>query len=141
MRLANGWPMFRVQPLAKFERSAKVLKKSFKSKRQQQQFVDAVTALIRALAQEPRHPDSRLEPIPKGVEVPDGWEFRKLVFDVPGTAGAAGEGRLVYLVSDRNCLIKLLWLYTHEEFKRRPPDQALKQVLQEGLEEEAEPDR
>jgi hypothetical protein len=138
MSLANGWLMFRVQPLAKFERSAKVLKKSFKSKRQQQQFVDAVTGLIRALVQEPRHPDLRLEPIPKGVAVPDEWEFRKLVFEVPGTAGAAGEGRLVYLVSDRDALIKLLWLHTHEEFKGRPPDKELKQVLQEGLEEDAE---
>jgi hypothetical protein len=138
MSLANGWRMFRVQTLAKFERSAKGLKKGFKSKRQQQQFVDVVTGLIRALVQEPRHPDSRLEPIPKGVAVPDGWEFRKLVFEVPGTAGAAGEGRLVYLVSDRDGLIKLLWLYTHEEFKGRPPDQALRQVLQEGLEEDAE---
>jgi hypothetical protein len=138
MNLANGSPMFKVQPLAKFERSAKVLKKGFKSKRQQQQFVDAVTELIRALVQEPRHPDSRLEPIPKGVDVPDGWEFRKLAFNVPGTAGAAGEGRLVYLVSDRDALIKLLWLYTHEEFKGRPPDKELKQVLQEGLEEDAE---
>jgi hypothetical protein len=52
--------MFKVQPIPKFERSAKVLKKGFKSKRQQQQFVDAVTALIRALVEEPRHPDSRL---------------------------------------------------------------------------------
>jgi mRNA-degrading endonuclease RelE of RelBE toxin-antitoxin system len=138
MNLANGWQMFRVQPLPKFERSAKVLKKGFKSKRQQQQFVDAVTELIRALVQEPRHPDSRLEPIPKGVEVPEGWEFRKLVFDVPGSAGAAGEGRLVYLVNDRDGLIKLLWLYTHEEFKGRPPDKDLKQVLQEGLEEDTE---
>jgi hypothetical protein len=130
--------MFKVQPLARFERSAKVLKKSFKSKRQQQQFVDAVTGLIRALVQEPRHPDSRLEAIPKGVAVPDEWEFRELVFEVPGTAGAAGEGRLVYLVSDQDGLIKLLWLYTHEEFKGRPPDKELKQVLQEGLEDAAE---
>jgi hypothetical protein len=134
MSLAHGWQMFRVQPLAKFERSAKVLKKGFKSRRQQQQFVDAVTELIRALVQEPRHPDSRLEPIPKGVEVPEGWEFRKLLFAVPGTAGAAGEGRLVYLFSDRDSLIKLLWIYTHEEFKGRPPDKDLRQVLQEGLE-------
>jgi len=130
--------MFEVQPLAKFERSVKVLKKGFKSKRQQQQFVDAVIALIRALVQEPRHPDSRLEPIPKGLSVPNVWEFRKLAFDVPGTAGAAGEGRLIYLVSDRDCLIKLLWLYTHEEFKGRPPDKELRQVLQEGLEKDAE---
>jgi hypothetical protein len=41
-------------------------------------------------------------------------------------------------VSDRDALIKLLWLHTHEEFKGRPPDKELKQVLQEGLEEDAE---
>jgi hypothetical protein len=138
MNLANGWQMFRVQPLSKFERSAKVLKKGFKSQRQQQQFVDAVTGVIRALALEPRHPDSRLEPIPRGVEVPEGWEFRKLIFNVPGTAGAAGEGRLVYLVSERDGLIKLLWIYTHEEFKGRPPDQDLRKVLREGLEGDME---
>ena len=112
MGLANGCLMFEVQPLAKFERSVKVLKKGFKSKRQQQQFVDAVIALIRALVQEPRHPDSRLEPIPKGLSVPNVWEFRKLAFDVPGTAGAAGEGRLIYF-SQRSRLSNQIALAIH----------------------------
>jgi hypothetical protein len=88
--------VFSVQPTPKFERSAKILKKSFKSKRQEQTFVDCVTAIVQSLVQEPRDPDSRLEPIPKGLNVPENGEFRKLVFQVPGKSGAAGEGRLMY---------------------------------------------
>jgi hypothetical protein len=128
--------VFEVQLLPKFERTTKNLKKSFKSKRQEQQFVDRLTEIIRSLVQEPRDPNSRLEPIPKGVLIPEGWEFRKLVFDVPGTAGAAGEGRLIYLVNYVDHVISLLWLYTHEEFKGRPPDQDLRQLLRDALTEE-----
>ena len=56
MSLENGFLVFNVQPSAKFERSAKVLKKSFKSKRQEQAFVDCVTAIVRSLVQEPQDP-------------------------------------------------------------------------------------
>jgi hypothetical protein len=63
MSLETGFLMFSVQPSAKFERSAKLLKKSFKSKRQEQAFVECVTAIVRSLVQEPRDPDSRLEPM------------------------------------------------------------------------------
>lgn len=136
MSLGTGLPQFKVQPLPKFERSAKGLKKGFKSKRQSQAFVDRVKSIVSELVDEPRHPDSRLEPIPGAIEVPDGWEFRKLVFDVPGRTGAAGEGRLIYVVNYEACLIKLLWLYSHEEFEKRPADKDLKQLLLEALERE-----
>jgi hypothetical protein len=136
MSLGNGFLVFEVQPTSKFERSAKVLKKSFKSKRQEQAFVDCVTAIVRSLVQEPRDPDSRLEPIPKGLDLPKNCEFRKLVFQVPGRSGAAGEGRLIYWVSYEKNLIMLLWIYTHEEFKGRPADQDLRQVLRDELEGE-----
>ena len=130
--------MFKVQPTSKFERSVKVLKKSFKSKRQEQTFVDCVTAIVGSLVQEPRDPDSRLEPIPKGLDLSENCEFRKLVFQVPGKSGAAGEGRLMYWVSYENNLITLLWIYTHEDFKGRPADQDLKQVLRDALDESEE---
>ncbi len=136
MSLENGFLVFRIQPSSKFERSAKVLKKSFKSKRQEQVFVDCVTAIVRFLVQEPRDPDSRLEPIPKGLDLPGNSEFRELVFQVPGKSGAAGEGRLIYWVNYENTLITLLWIYTHEEFKGRPADQDLREVLRDALEGE-----
>jgi hypothetical protein len=133
MSLENGSPIFRVDPLPRFERSLKALKKGFKSKRQEQQFVEAVMLLLQGLVQEPRHPDSRLEAIPEGIGLSDGFEFRKLRFEVPGTSGAAGEGRLMYLVNYEDCLIHLLWIYTHEEFRGRPPETDLRQILREAL--------
>jgi hypothetical protein len=136
MSLENGFLVFSVQPSSKFERSAKVLKKSFKSKRQEQSFVDCVTAIVYSLVQEPRDIDSRLEPIPKGLVMPKNCEFRKLVFQVPGRSGAAGEGRLIYWVSYENNLITLLWIYTHEEFRGRPADQDLREVLRDALDGE-----
>jgi mRNA-degrading endonuclease YafQ of YafQ-DinJ toxin-antitoxin module len=136
MSLENGFLVFSIQLSSKFERSAKVLKKSFKSKRQEKAFVDCVTAIVHSLVQEPRDSDSRLEPIPKGVVLPKNCEFRKLVFQVPGRSGAAGEGRLIYWVSYENNLITLLWIYTHDEFKGRPADQDLRIVIRDALEEE-----
>jgi hypothetical protein len=133
MSLENGSPIFRVDPLPRFERSFKALKKGFKSKRQEQQLIEAVMLLLQSLVQEPRHPDSRLEAIPKGVELSDRVEFRKLRFEVPGTSGAAGEGRLMYLVNYEDYLIHLLWIYTHEEFKGRPLEKDLRQILREAL--------
>jgi hypothetical protein len=135
MSLENGSPIFRIDSLPKFERSFKALKKGFKSNRQAQQFLEAVTTLLQALAEEPRHPNSRLEPIPKGVDLPDGCELRKLLFQVPGTSGASGEGRLIYWVNCPDSLIQLLWIYTHEEFKGRPPEKDLRQILREAIED------
>jgi hypothetical protein len=42
----------------------------------------------------------------------------------------------MYWVSDEKNLITLLWIYTHEEFKGRPTDQDLRQVLKDSLQEE-----
>jgi len=47
----------------------------------------------------------------------------------------------MYLVNHTQYVIKLVWLYTHSEFPKRPPDKSLKQLLQELMEsqEEQEP--
>jgi len=47
----------------------------------------------------------------------------------------------MYLVNRTQGVIKLVWLYTHSEFPKRPPDKSLKQLLQELMEsqEEEEP--
>ena len=44
----------------------------------------------------------------------------------------------MYWVSYENNLITLLWIYTHEDFKGRPADQDLKQVLRDALDESEE---
>jgi hypothetical protein len=138
MSLENGLPAFRILPLPKFERSFKALKKGFKSKRQGEVLVTMVQEIFASLRANPRHPDSRMEPTPKGVDLPDGGEFRKLLFDMPGLSGASGEGRLMYIVDFQARRIQLVWIYTHEEYKGRPPDKDLRQILQEALEVEDE---
>jgi hypothetical protein len=138
MNSENGSPSFRVIPSGKFERTARKLKKDYKGQRSQQAFVDCLAAIVDALTKNSRLEASRLEPIPKGVEISNDQEFRKLVFPMPGRSGASGEGRLMYLVNYNDYLIKLVWIYTHEEFASRPPEKDLKQLLQNILSEENE---
>lgn len=135
MNSENGSPVFRVIASHKFTRTVKNLKKGYKSKRSEQEFVDCIAGIVEFLTQDPRPDSSRLEPLPKGVDILN-WEFRKLMFALPERSGASGEGRLMYLVNYGECLIKLVWIYTHEEFKGRPPEKDLKQMLQELLEEQ-----
>ncbi|MEA5471498.1 hypothetical protein [Spirulina sp. 06S082] len=35
----------------------------------------------------------------------------------------------MYLVDREKCEIELVWIYTHEEFPKRPSDKDLKQIL------------
>jgi hypothetical protein len=94
--------------------------------------------LISELTLSPKPESSRLEPIPKGVSLAEPYEFRKLTFAVPGKAGASGEGRLMYLLDEENFKMLLVWIYTHAEFKKRPPDQELKQLLQNLMDDDCE---
>jgi hypothetical protein len=47
--------------------------------------------------------------------------------------GASGQVRLMYLVNQNDCVIKLVWIYNHEQFAKRPADKDLKSVIQEIL--------
>jgi hypothetical protein len=131
MNSENGSPTYKVVPSAKFTRNVKVLKQQYKSKRAAQSFIDCIADIAKALALHPQLEGSRLEPWPN-LNYPD-WEFRKLIFLVPERSGASGEGRLMYLVNQQQRLIRLVWLYTHEEFKKRPPDKDLKTLMRELL--------
>ena len=124
---------YKVIPSAKFTRNLKALKKQYKSKRAAQPFIDCIGDIVEALSQNPYPDASRLEPWPN-ISYPS-WEFRKLIFSVPGRSGASGEGRLMYLVNQQRLLILLIWLYTHEDFKKRPPDKDLKTLMRELLDD------
>ena len=135
MTSENGSPRYRVVPSDKFVRALKILKKTYKSKRETQIFTDEIASIVEVLTYHPRPDSSRLEPWPANLNSPDDWEFRKLVFPVPGRKGASGEGRLMYLVNDQRLVLRLVWLYTHEEFKKRPPDKDLKSLMRELLDD------
>ncbi|MEM9006862.1 MAG: hypothetical protein AAGE59_25460 [Cyanobacteria bacterium P01_F01_bin.86] len=135
MTSENGSARYRLVPSDKFARSLKTLKKSYKSKREAQTFADVIGDIVEVLTHQPRPDSSRLEPWPANLTSPDDWEFRKLVFLVPGRKGASGEGRLMYLVNDQQLVIRLIWLYTHEDFKKRPPEKDLKTLMRELLDD------
>ncbi len=39
----------------------------------------------------------------------------------------------MYLVNATTCTIKLVWIYSHEQFAKRPADTDLKSVIREIL--------
>ncbi|MEH2372264.1 MAG: hypothetical protein V7K15_04120, partial [Nostoc sp.] len=41
--------------------------------------------------------------------------------------GASGQIRLMYLVNTTDCVIKLVWIYSHEQFAKRPTEVDLKE--------------
>ena len=50
---------------------------------------------------------------------------------MPQLRGSAEQGRLIYLLDITKQEVVLLWIYTHAEFEKRPPDQNLKRLLLE----------
>jgi len=63
--------------------------------------------------------------------LPEGWTFHKL--ELKFGEGASGKIRLMYLVNTNDCIIKLVWIYSHEKFAKPPPDKDLKSNIQEIL--------
>jgi hypothetical protein len=129
----SGSQRFSIKRSGKFESSYKKIKSSYKSDHQREKFNTAFIKLITGLVADPRHPRSRFEPLPSNFQLPTVWEFRKLEFKVVGFRGAAAQGRLMYLVNFEQEFILLVWVYTHEEFRKRPPDGAIKSALKDAI--------
>ncbi len=119
----------------KSERTLKQLGKLYKAKSEQQIFKQFVSKqLLKKLRSDPFPTQSRAEPLPSNMTLPEGLAFRKLKFEMqPRRGGASGEGRLMYLVDSEQYRIILIWIYTHKEFSGRPDDKSLKNAIQEGL--------
>ncbi|TFI51854.1 hypothetical protein BLD44_024020 [Mastigocladus laminosus UU774] len=75
--------------------------------------------------------NSRNEPLPGKIRLPQGWTFHKLELKV--SKGASGQVRLMYLINTTTFTIKLVWIYSHEQFTKRPADKELKSVIKEIL--------
>jgi mRNA-degrading endonuclease YafQ of YafQ-DinJ toxin-antitoxin module len=133
----TGSILFLLEKTDNFERSFKKLVKSYKSKLQQQEFVGIVSNYLEQLIVDPYPAQARDEPLSGGIKIPDFWTFHKLAFTT--SKGASGQIRLMYLVNESEKIVKILWIYNHEQFRKRPPDKDIKDVLQEAFEED-EPD-
>lgn len=94
-------------------------------------FFDIVAEILENLIEEQYPRNSRQEPLPKRLQLPEDWTFNKLEFKYG--KGASGQIRLMYLVNDIDCVIKLMWIYNHEQFAKRPSDKELKGIIKDVL--------
>lgn len=122
----TGSTPFLIEASENFKRSFKKLAKVHGSA-----FVDLVTEILEDLTEDPYPLNSRNEPLPGKIQLTEGWTFHKLEFRI--SKGASGQIRLMYLVNSTACIIKLVWIYSHEQFAKRPADRDLKSVIKEIL--------
>jgi len=114
-------------------RESENFKHSFKklAKTQGENFVELVAKILEDLTQDPYPIKSRQEPLPRKVQLPEGWTFHKLEFWI--CKGAAGQIRLMYLVNTTDCIITPIWIYSHDQFAKRPPDRDINSAIAEML--------
>ncbi|MBD2160359.1 hypothetical protein H6G51_12850 [Limnothrix sp. FACHB-708] len=118
----TGLTPFSIESSEQFQRSFKKLVKATG-----QVMVSQMTFILEQLMDDPHPPSSRQEPLPSRFRLPDNWTFHKLELKVG--RGASGQIRLMYLVDAEARIIRLVWLYSHEQFAKRPSDPDLRNVL------------
>ncbi len=123
----TGSTPFSIEASDNFKRSFKKL-----AKVQGTRFVELVGEILEDLTEDQYPINSRNEPLPGKIQLAEGWTFHKLEFRI--SKGASGQIRLMYLVNTITCVIKPVWIYSHEQFAKRPGDKDLKSVIKEILE-------
>lgn len=123
----TGSNPFLIEKSDNFKRSFKKIVKALGD-----DFVELVTEVLETLIEDQYPINSRQEPLPAKIQLPEEWTFHKLEFKFG--KGASGQIRLMYLVNSTDCLIYLVWIYNHEQYAKRPADADLKSVIKEILE-------
>lgn len=122
----TGSTPFWIEETENFKRSFKKLAKVHGSS-----FVELVVKILEDLTEDQYPINSRSEPLPGRIQLTEGWTFHKLEFKI--SKGASGQIRLMYLVNTTACVIRPVWIYSHEQFVKRPADKDLKSVIKEIL--------
>ncbi|OUL25458.1 hypothetical protein BV378_15430 [Nostoc sp. RF31YmG] len=136
-----GCEAYQIVPLERFEISLKKLIKSHyrKNERARDSYLELVERYISQLRENPSSNSfSEDEGFPKGSHRAD-FKFRKIKFRTPELAGAAGQCRFMYVVNEVKRIVYLVWIYTHEEFRKRPSDDELRRefvVIEQEAEQE-----
>ncbi|BAY94556.1 MULTISPECIES: hypothetical protein [unclassified Tolypothrix] len=123
----TGSNPFSIEESDNFRRSFKKLAKALGS-----DFVEMLGEVLEGLIDDPYPINSRNEPLPAKIQLPEGWTFHKL--ELKAGKGASGQVRLMYLVNTIDYVIKLVWIYNHEQFAKRPAEKDLKSIIKEILE-------
>lgn len=134
----NGSEQFQIKLSNNFERTQQKLIRDRYRKNQAGlvKFVELIQKFLRILTVDPRprpplgHLEQWPKQWPKGSSR-EGLELWKLEFKMPQLRGSAEQGRLIYLLDITKKEVVLIWIYTHAEFEKRPPDKNLKHLLLE----------
>ncbi len=122
----TGSTPYSIEESENFNRSFKKLAKVHRAN-----FVERVAEILEDLTEDQYPINSRNEPLPGKIQLPGEWTFHKLEFKV--SKGASGQIRLMYLVNSTACIVKLVWIYSHEQFAKRPDDKNLKIIIKDIL--------
>lgn len=96
----SGSNPFSIEESDNFKRSFKKLAKVYGTS-----FVDLIANVLEDLIEDQYPNNSRYEPLPGKIKLPQEWTFHKL--DLKVSKGASGQIRLMYLVNTTACTIKL----------------------------------
>ncbi|MCT7995663.1 hypothetical protein [Laspinema olomoucense] len=122
----TGSNPFLIEDSDGFNRSFKKIVKTHKDN-----FLELIAKTLEDLMADPYPNNSGREPLPRKCKLPEGWTFHKLKFRA--STGASGQIRLMYLVNETTAMIKLVWIYSHEQFAKRPADADITSAIAESL--------
>lgn len=125
----TGSILFSIERSENFERSFKKLAKN--TKVYGPKFVELIGNILEGLIDNPYPNKCRNEPLPGKIQLPEDWTFYKL--EICYAKGASGQIRLMYLVNETTYTIQLVWIYSHEQFAKRPADNDLRETIREIL--------
>lgn len=125
----TGLPPYSIKKTESFVRSFKKLAKSYRK-----EAIDILIAAIEGLISNPFPSKSRDEILPAKTPLPENWTFHKL--EIWLGKGASGQIRLMYLVNEDVMEIRLLLIYSHEQYAKRPADRDIRDVIDEALNKE-----
>lgn len=128
-QVVDGFNSYRLRSSKKFDTTFQsVIKKHYRKDKKNRQ---AFKSLIQ------RYVEVELTANPCGNEISDAEPFpdnsyrqncqlrKKRWRNLPVLRGKSKYGRLIFLVDTQTKIVHLLWLYTHSEFPKRPPEKAL----------------
>jgi hypothetical protein len=93
------------------------------------------TILIRLTSEPTLQGFAFTEPLPKNFVLESG-RFMKLYFDCRDLQNAAKAVRIMYIWDIDHNEVVLLWLYSHAEYPKRPPDRDIISLIQSAMKRE-----
>lgn len=123
--VSSSW---RIEHLPSSKRSLKRFLKRFKGQQKETQF-DYYFTLINGLKESGIHPLASQEPLPGGVSLPPLFELWKIRYNIPNLTGSLSRLRIIYLRNIEERTVLIVYVYTHNDHEKRPPDKILAKLI------------